>query len=483
MRVLLLKPRPTAAQFGLAPFFQTEPLGLEYIAAALMPAGHRVRIVDFRFERRPLSRILNEFRPDVAGIACLHILDVPETLALARRIKQHDRAIFVAVGGHAAGAYPQALDGAESVDAIGVGEGERTMPSLCEAIARKRPLHDTPSLLLRGVDGGFRATSGAQDWLDLRQVRLPERGLVARYQSQYCCLNYMPVWTIETARGCPHRCKFCSVWQFYGGSCRFHAPETVRADFETTGRHVFVIDDLFWSNRQQSEELADALLRSPERKAWMLVQSRADLVGQNPDLLRLWRPLASKFDIFFGFESPTYEGLRSLHKGTDIAKTLVAIQTARELGYGVTGNFIIDPDYTEEDFALLWDFLDAHQLYRVGFTILTPLPGTEFFEQSREKLQVLDWDQYDLHHLLWQPRLPVERFFELYCETWKRTVLNAAGRKKWWKWVAEVEIRHVGRMLRILRRTQRMLDPSVYMAETRIPLRAGREEYGRRLAD
>src|ERR1019366_4570625 len=77
---------------------------------------------------------------------------------------------------------------------------------------------------------------------------------------------------------------------------------------------------------------------------------------------------------------------------------------------------------------------------------------------------------------LWQPRLPVERFFELYCETWKRTVLNAAGRKKWWKWMAQVEIRQVGRMLRILRRTQHMLDPRAYLAETQIPLARNPEE-------
>jgi radical SAM superfamily enzyme YgiQ (UPF0313 family) len=255
----------------------------------------------------------------------------------------------------------------------------------------------------------------------------------------------------------------------------------VRADFEATGSHVFIIDDLFWGDRGRSAELASALLASPERKRWILAQSRVDLVGQNAELLRQWRPLAGKFDIFFGFESPTREGLRSLQKGADIARTVDAVRVARELDFGVTGNFIIDPDYTEDDFRLLWNFLDAHQLYRVGFTILTPLPGTEFFEQSREKLQVFDWNQYDLHHLLWRPRLPVERFFELYCETWKRTVLNAAGRKKWWKWMAEVEIRQVARMLRILRRTQHMLDPRAYLAETRIPLAGSQEEDASRL--
>src|ERR1035437_3382375 len=103
MRVLLVKPRPTAVQFGLAPFFQTEPLGLEYVASALLAAGHQVRIVDLRFERRPVTRILRDYTPRVVGIACLHILDVPATLQLAAAIKQHDANMTVAVGGHAVG--------------------------------------------------------------------------------------------------------------------------------------------------------------------------------------------------------------------------------------------------------------------------------------------------------------------------------------------------------------------------------------------
>jgi radical SAM superfamily enzyme YgiQ (UPF0313 family) len=401
----------------------------------------------------------------------LHVLDVPATRLLSRRIKQHSKEIFVAVGGHAAAAYPEAFDGAESIDAIGVGEGERAVPALCEAIEHKRPLHHTPSLLLRAVDGSFRSTGEGSGWLDLRQVRPPARALVERYRSRYCCLNYMPVWTMETTRGCPHRCKFCSVWQFYDGSCRFHSPAAVRADFERTGRHVFVIDDLFWANRRQSEDVAQALLASPERKQWMLVQSRVDLVAHNADLLSRWRPLARNFDIFFGFESPTREGLRSLNKGTDVAKTIAAIQTARELGFGVTGNFIIDPDYGEDDFFRLWEFLQTHKLFRVGFTIMTPLPGTEYFDQVRDQLEVFDWDQYDLHHLLWQPRLPVRRFFELYCETWKRTVLNASGRKKWWQWLRQVELRQTARMAKILWRTQKLMDPNTYLSENRLPER------------
>jgi len=469
LRVLLVKPRSCAVHFGLAPFFRTEPLGLEYIAAALGARGHQTRIVDMSFERRTMEVLIKSFQPEMVGVSCVHILDAAETVRLAGAIKRMDPAIFVAVGGHAAAAYPRALAPNRDVDAICSGEGESAMPALCDSLAQGRPLQDVPSLLLPAGDGQFAAVGKAREWLDLDRVLCPDRAAVEAYRKHYVCLNYMPVWTLETTRGCRHHCKFCSVWQFYRGSCRYHAARNVREDFEHTGKNIFIIDDLFWADPTRSEELARELLASGERKNWILVQSRVDLVSASGDLLRLWRPLAKKFDIFFGFESPTRKGLDSLHKGTDIAKTLEAIRVARECDFGVTGNFIVDPDFSEDDFADLWEFVETHQLFRSGFTILTPLPGTLYFEQTKAKLEVMDWNQFDLHHLLWKPRLPVERFFELYCQTWRRTVLNAGGRKKWWQWLPNVDLRHIGHMARILARSQQLMDPRAYLAECSLP--------------
>ncbi|HKV79044.1 MAG TPA: radical SAM protein [Candidatus Sulfotelmatobacter sp.] len=469
MRILLLRPYPETAQFGLSPFFQTEPLGLMYLAAGLRSAGHSVQLADMRFERRGISQILRKWPPDLVAISCLHILEAPATLQLADQIKAHDPKIFVALGGHAISAFPKAVDGNRSVDAICIGEGETLLPALCDAVANGRALDALPSLLLPKGDGRFQATTVKPGrWLDLAQMPLPDRSVVARYQKRYCCLNYMPMWTMETARGCSYRCNFCSVWQLYKRTYRCHAPDQVRADFEATGRNLFMVDDLFWADRTRSEELGRTLLQSNERKNLLLVQTRADLVTENADLLKLWRPLAKSFDIFFGLESATSPGLNLLNKDADINKTVEAVRIARELGFGVTGNFIIDPDFTEADFQGLWDFMDEHQLYRVGFTILTPLPGTYYFEKSRSKIDVFDWSHYDLHHLLWQPRLPVDRFFELYCESWRHSVLNIAGKKKWWQWLKQVRLGDIPRLARILARTQTLMDPQAYLKQTHL---------------
>ena len=470
MRVLLVKPAASGVDFGLAPFCQTEPLGLEYLAAALGQRGHDVTIVDLRFERHRLRALLARIGPEIVGLSCVHILDADATSALASEIKAFDRTITVIVGGHAASIYPTALAGCQSIDAIALGEGELTLPAICDALGQRRALDTVSGLLLPDGSGGFARTGEVADPLPLDQIAVPDRSAVARYQRQYCCLNYMPVWTMETARGCSYRCKFCSVWQFHRRSLRFHAIDAVRTDFAATGPNVFIVDDTFWTGRERSLALADALLKEPVRKNWLLVQSRLDTVVDHPDLLERWRPLARNFDVFFGFEAPTSQGLHALHKDADVDKTVEAVTIARKLGFGITGNFIIDPAYTEEDFEALWAFLHEHQLSRVGFTILTPLPGTRYFDLMRDQLQVADWSHYDLHHLLWQPRLPVRRFFELYCETWRRTVLYLHGQKKWWHWLPHVRLRDVPRLVRILARTQRMMDPDVYVAQTAFTL-------------
>ena len=56
-----------------------------------------------------------------------------------------------------------------------------------------------------------------------------------------------------------------------------------------------------------------------------------------------------------------------------------AARIARSMHYGVTGNFVIDPDWEEKDFETLWDFVTRNDFNRAGYTILTPLPGTEFY--------------------------------------------------------------------------------------------------------
>jgi radical SAM superfamily enzyme YgiQ (UPF0313 family) len=466
MHALLLRPIPENDQFGLGPFFRIEPLGLEYIAAALEARGHQATVADLRFSRG-VDRYLRKTKPRLVGVACMHALETDDALALAEHVRRVHPECFIVVGGHAAAAYPEPFCAAP-IDAVVTTDGELVVPSLADALDRGRPLHEVPGLLLRGSDGRFHATPEPESEFVLDDVPLPSRRSLDTWRHKYACLLYRPVWLIETARGCPFRCSFCSVWPTYDRGVRLRSIDSVCQDFAAAGPNVFVADDLFWYQPARSMALADELKRRGIRKRWVLVQSRTDLVARHPELLEAWRPFADIFDIFFGLEAATDAGLERLTKDATVNLTVDAVRTAREHGYGVTGNFVIDPEWDEEDFRKLWAFVERHALSNAGFTVLTPLPGTAYFEQMRPRIRATAWSQYDMHHLLWEPKLGVERFFELYCETWRRSVLNLKGQKSWRQWAQQVSARDLATLTRMLLRTQRMMRPSAYLNEHRL---------------
>ena len=434
IKVLLIRPIPSNERFGLGLFFRIEPLGMEYIARALLARGHAVDILDLRFTR-PVEFHLEQDRPAVVGIACMHALEMDDVLNLAGRVRRAASEAFILIGGHAAAAYPRPFR-VSAVDAICTDDGERAVPLLVEALDKGRELSSVPGFLVRDGEQ-FIDTGSHEEPFDLDDVALPLRDPLERFRKQYVCLQYRPMWLIETARGCPFRCSFCSVAPMFDRSVRERSIDSVCRDFAAVGPNVFVADDLFWHHEARSFELARELARRGIRKRYLLVQSRVDLVARHPSLLEAWREVAELFDIFFGFEAGTNEGLATLVKDTTVDRTEEALRVCRELKYGITGNFVIDADWDEGDFERLWTFVDEHRLSRAGFTMLTPLPENAVLRRMRHRIRAESWAQFDMHHLLWEPRLLPRRFFELYGETWRRSVLNLQGEKKWWKWIRQ----------------------------------------------
>jgi radical SAM superfamily enzyme YgiQ (UPF0313 family) len=462
MNVLLVRPDPGNERFGLGPFFRVEPLGLEYIAQALRERGHRTEIADLRFGRG-LASWIRRVRPRVVGISGMHALEYDQMLETARAIRRISPESFIVVGGHAASAYPVPLEHDE-VDAICVDDGEEVVPALADALEAGRPLAGVPALRLRTPDGWI-STPPLSERTGLDRVPRPARDLVERYRNRYHCLLFKPVWLIETARGCPFRCNFCSVWQLYDRSFRERSIAAVVEDFASVGDSVFVADDLFWNHPARSLELAVALKKRGVCKRWLLVQTRTDLVCRHPDLLEAWRPLAKDFDIFFGLEAASDEGLASVMKDARVSSSVEAARLSRSLGYGVTGNFLIDPDWSEAEFRELWDFVARHGFERAGYTILTPLPGTDLYRKLAPALEGQPWFKYDMHHVLWEPHLGAERFFELYAETWRRSILNTSGQKSWLDWMRQIRPAQIPYLTRVLWRTQRMMNAEAYLKE------------------
>src|SRR5688572_41525 len=158
MQILLLRPVPSNERFGLGPFFRIEPLGMEYIAAALQADGHTVTIADLRFSRS-VEHYIRTLRPGVVGIAGMHALETDNVLELAARVRRASPDVPIIVGGHTASAYPRPFLSAD-VDAVVVDDGERAVPELVDALAAGRPMSQIAGLLVRDASGAITRTEG-----------------------------------------------------------------------------------------------------------------------------------------------------------------------------------------------------------------------------------------------------------------------------------------------------------------------------------
>ncbi len=475
MRILLVRPVSPNERFGLGPFFKVEPLGLEYLAAELLDRAHEVRIVDLRFSAS-LIRVLRSFKPELVGISCTHAVDIPAVLGNAETVKEFSPSTTVVVGGHSASVFPAPFENSR-VDAVCLSDGEGALPDLVDALAtdtdpsRLAGWHWISLPLRRAAPswppgaGASRASQASTACFG--RALLPARHLVEPFRKQYLCVHKQPVWAVETARGCPFRCNFCSTWRRHERSFRHRDIESVCQDLARVGNNVFIVDDLFFYPADRSVELAQELRRRGIRKDWMLVQSRLDTVARHPKVVEAWRPLARQFDIFFGFEAATDSQLEALNKDSTLERTEEAVRVARRLECGVTGNFVVDPEWTESDFESMWALVDRLGLERLGYTVLTPLPGTQLYDQMLPRLVDRDFEHYDMHHVLFEPRLGRQRFFELFVESWRRNVLSAShSKRKWWRWLLGLSPSQMLSLARVLIRTQRLLNVDAYVRET-----------------
>lgn len=477
--VLLVRPRSPNERFGLGPFFRVEPLGLEYVAATLRAEGHRVELVDERFAP-PLRQIVQRTQPDLVGISCMHTVDIPTTLAAAQAVKAVSPTLPVVVGGHVVALYQDPFF-AQTIDALALGDAESTLPRFMQMWFSRESEDAPPGFWVRRTPGVgancFERGPLHRADSDLNRIVRPARELVAPIRSKYLCVHKQPLWAMETARGCPYRCSFCSTSlrnqrKFYQRNL-----EHVERDFLETGSNVFIVDDLFFYPPARSLELAQRLARTGTKKGWLLVQTRLDTVARHPEVMQAWRGLAENIDLFFGFEAPSNDQLQGLSKDMSIDATEEGVRVARHYGYGVTGNFVVDPDWGEREFGAMWSMVDRLKLSRLGYTILTPLPGTPLFDQLLPRLVERDWSKWDMHHLLYEPKLGRQRFFELFVECWKRNVLSADHAiPKLARWVRGLSPAQVLVLLRVLWRTQRMLSVANYLDETfplQVPARFG----------
>jgi radical SAM superfamily enzyme YgiQ (UPF0313 family) len=401
---------------GLEMLTFVEPLGPICVAACLEQEGHTCRVFDLRIEGEEQGLALcREFDPDVVGLQCNFTTERNRTIRLAERIKRDMPRAFVVVGGHDASRDPEWFRN-KSIDAIAIGDGEEVMPQLVDALARGRDIKSVLGLTIDGVSTGH-----APMRANLDEYPLPARHLIAQYADHYYINFRKPLALMETARGCPFKCNFCSVWKFHESTFREKSPERVVQELkEISAPNIFITDDIFWMNVRRGEEMAKQI-KAAGIKKYFTVQTRTDIICKFPHLIEMWKDCGS-LAIFLGLESVTDEGLKAVNKKNSADNNIRAINILKDLGVGFTPNFIVDPAWDRDDFTRLRDWIDNMGAYNSGFSILTPLPGTDLWDTAKQQVVTHDWEMYDIVHTVLPTKLPLDEFYAEYSGLWRHAL-------------------------------------------------------------
>jgi len=419
MNVSFLK-APIGGIIGLEMITFVEPLGLECVAGGLEEEGHRCQIVDLRIDgvERGLEKA-RAFAPEIIGLQCNFTTERFRMLRLARRVREDFPGALVVVGGHDASRDPEWFLH-PAIDVVAVGDGEEIMPALVGARERGEDPRKVPGLVLNTA-GGPVYTGPAPARRNLDEMPMPARHLIADYAGEYYINFRRPLALMETARGCPFKCNFCSVWKFHESTFREKSPDRVVRELAAiTAPNVFITDDIFWMNVHRGRELAAAIKASGIRKHYT-IQTRSDIITRFPELIEMWKD-CGKMTVFLGLEKIDDAGLSSVNKSNSAANNDLAIEILQDLDVGYTPNFIIDPGWDREDFDKLKRWIDRTGAYNSGFSVLTPLPGTDLWDSVKEDVVTEDWELFDITHSVLPTKLPLDEFYRELGGLWKHTM-------------------------------------------------------------
>ncbi len=331
---------------------------------------HYIEIADIR-EKRSALETLGSF--DLVAISS-YSAQIKEAYQLAERIRR--MGVTVVMGGLHVTCIPE--EAKRYCDAVVIGEGELSWPRL---------VRDAEQGTLQPYYGN----TGQQ--FNLAEAPMPAFELLDI--DQYNRL------TVQTSRGCSHRCEFCASSVLLTGFYKQKPYHKVLAEIDRIREiweHPFIefADDNTFVNRAYWKKLLPELKKKKIR--WF---TETDIsVAQDEELLTLMRESGCA-QVLIGLESPAKAALNGVEikqnwKAEHQYMYKDAIRTIQSHGISVNGCFILGLDNQDKGvFDQVFDFVDDSSLHEVQVTVLTPFPGTPLYERLKKENRILEKEAWE----------------------------------------------------------------------------------------
>ncbi|MBN1697655.1 MAG: B12-binding domain-containing radical SAM protein [Spirochaetales bacterium] len=385
---------PVSERLHVFSRYELPRLGNIILATIMKKNGYNASVY---FGRRK-EILAKNLSPDLVAISSI-TATAPQAYMLADHYRK--KGIPVVMGGPHVTFLPE--EALEHADYLIRGEGEVPFQLLIEALNNGGSFHDIPALGWKS-DGKIHLNPLSQPICDLDTIPIPDFTLLHRKEKRFSIFREkIPV---QTSRGCPFNCNFCSVTKMFGKKYRYRSADNI---IEEIGKYnpkkhvLFFYDDNFTANRKRTKELLNKMIDLKLGFNWS-TQVRCD-VAKDSELLDLMKR-AGCTTLYIGFESIDPDSLMEMKKQQSVEEIIHAIREIQKRKIHIHGMFVMgfDNDTPKKAKATV-DFAIKYKIDTVQFLILTPLPGTEFYNRMRSENRVLDykWDTYDAHHVKFKP--------------------------------------------------------------------------------
>lgn len=373
-------------------------LGIASIASVIKKEGFEVRILDLNLYedyQQILEQVLCEEKPQFVGFGiCTPQVYIARDVV--NLVKNFDVKICTICGGPHPSALPFETMLEIGVDIVSLGEGDYTVSEIMKNYPNKLEK-------VKGIcyyNGNIITKNPRQALVDINVLPFPMLELFEIdkyiYPIQSCIKN--PVGLIETSRGCPGKCIFCSRI-ISGKVCRFKSAERVVDEFVHANRlgfqEIHLADDNFITDIDRAIEICELLVQKGLRIPWVPRSGvRVDYINER--LLKSMRT-ADCYHIPFGIESTSQGILNTCNKGISTEQIEKAIKMAKYYDFQVTGYFMIGlPGQTVDSIKMDIDFAEKIGLDFVKFGVTIPYPGTKLFNllKRKQKNPTFEWDKY-----------------------------------------------------------------------------------------
>ena len=334
---------------------------------------------------------------EIAGISTI-TSTAPRAYAIADRIRS--MGIPVIMGGpHVTFMPDEAL---EHADFIIRGEGEKALMAFIDAWEKDKDFSEVPNLSFKQEEKSVHNPMHAPI-SDLDKIPFPDFSDFFIHGKEIAGHKIIP---IQTSRGCPYDCEFCSVTAMFGRKYRFRSTENIIQELRQYNHRknvIFFYDDHFTANRKRTKALLESMIKEKFKFKWS-TQVRADL-ARDAEMVKLMKK-AGCHTLYIGLESVNPRSLSEMKKKQTVEDVLHAVKIIKRNRIHIHGMFVYGFD--EDDWATVKKtvrFAKRSGLSSTQFLILTPLPGSRFFYKmiNQERILFKDWALYDAHHVVFQP--------------------------------------------------------------------------------